>query len=62
MKIECTMSGIFYIYIVNRCRVQTWILKIRLGEDRADGKQSVSEARKREKNKERKRELKRKRV
>lgn len=40
------MSGILYIYIVNRCGVQTWILKIRLDEDRADGKQPVSEAKK----------------
>lgn len=49
------MPGILYIYyIANRCGVQTWILKIRLGEDRADGEQPVSEAKKKgEKNKER---------
>lgn len=44
------MPGILYIYyIANRCGVQTWILKIRLGEDRADGEQPVSEAKKRRK-------------
>lgn len=54
---ECAMPGILHIYIVNRCEVQTWILKIRLGEDRADGKQPVSEAKKRRKEqKERERE------
>lgn len=49
------MPGILYIYyIANRRGVQTWILKIRLGEDRADGEQPVSEAKKKgEKNKER---------
>lgn len=50
------MPGILHIYIVNRCEVQTWILKIRLGEDRADGKQPVSEAKKKEERTERERE------
>lgn len=58
------MPRILYIYyIANRCGVQTWILKIRLGEDRADGEQPVSEAKKKEKRtkKESKGERKRKR-
>lgn len=59
------MPGILYIYyIANRCGVQTWILKIRLGEDRADGEQPVSEAKKRKEKrtkKESKGERKRKR-
>lgn len=50
------MPGILYIYyIANRCGVQTWILKIRLGEDRADGEQPVSEAKKKRRKEQRKR-------
>lgn len=57
---EYAMPGILHIYIVNRCEVQTWILKIRLGEDRADGKQPVNEAKKGGKNRKREREKGRK--
>lgn len=47
--------AILYTYIVNHCRVQTWILKIRLGEGRT-GKQSGEKKEKEQKKGERAKE------